>query len=360
MTNSTLNYSGCFGALTTNAGTSATNSPGCPVIRDTTVWLRHAQLGMVKIGHGSTATDNLILIDLSGAVGAITPDVGLYAGGMILRGKNGQFGGAASFNWTAAIRGHESFDTFRRDHVLYETPSLYGFTLQAAVANDNFWDVALRYAGEFNGIRIAAGIGYLEDTNFNAPFQNFNQAGALCTTNCDVKVKDLKGSASVLHVPTGLFLTGAAGQRELSGSQVGTVATQYTGPDARFWYLAGGVSKNYFGIGNSILFGEYSEHKGGLSQLTFLAGNQAVGAAGNGFCTVLNGVTTNGAASCDNKASVWGLGVAQNIDAASMQVFATYKVYSMDTPQGFSGTSANLNNGVNDFKMFILGTKIEF
>ncbi|MEZ5856398.1 MAG: porin, partial [Hyphomicrobiaceae bacterium] len=33
-------------------------------IRDTTVWMKHARLGKVVIGQGSTATDNLILIDL--------------------------------------------------------------------------------------------------------------------------------------------------------------------------------------------------------------------------------------------------------------------------------------------------------
>ena len=37
-----------------------------PELRDSTVWLRHKRLGMVKIGHGSTSTDNLVLIDLGG------------------------------------------------------------------------------------------------------------------------------------------------------------------------------------------------------------------------------------------------------------------------------------------------------
>ena len=66
--------------------------------------------------------------------------------------------GATSVNWGVTARGAESFDTFRRSHVLYETPSLLGFTLQAAVANDNFWDIALRYAGEFHGVRLAAAL----------------------------------------------------------------------------------------------------------------------------------------------------------------------------------------------------------
>ena len=134
----------------------------------------------------------------------------------------------------------------------FASPPLIGFTLSAAVAEDNFWDVALRYAGEFNGIRIAAGIGYLEDTKFNDANQTFNAFGALCqntaptatvagrAANCDTKVTDLNGSASVLHTPTGLFVTGAAGKRELSGTTTALASTgaggaiavgPYAGPD---------------------------------------------------------------------------------------------------------------------------------
>ncbi|NJO34750.1 MAG: hypothetical protein HC869_18135 [Rhodospirillales bacterium] len=63
-------------------GGSAT---GVGLLRDSTVWLRHSQLGMVKVGHGSTATDNLILIDLGGMAGAGTADVALYNGGFFTR-----------------------------------------------------------------------------------------------------------------------------------------------------------------------------------------------------------------------------------------------------------------------------------
>ncbi len=390
--NSTLAYAGCGASGgVTNSSIQATNSPGCPVIRDTTVWLKHAQLGMIKVGHGSTATDNLILIDLGGASGgsASTPDVALFAGGFLLRGSNGQLASSTGLTWGNSIRGHESFDTFRREHVLYETPTLMGFTAQAAIANDNFWDVALRYSGEFSGIRIAAGIGYSEDTNFNGGFQQLATpvsgvsplTGALCqnvqgtalntngtTTvatitngNCNVKSQDWKGSASVLHVPTGLYLTGAYGDRKLSGSSnpADSINTQYTGPKLTMMYLNGGISKNFFGIGNTIMFGEYSESKGSLAQATFL------NMTGGTYCTVLNGVSTGAATginNCNSKVTTWGLGIQQNIDAASMQVFLTYRNQSLDA-NGFLAANNNLNGfngGVHDVQTVILGTKIDF
>ncbi|MBS0243598.1 MAG: porin, partial [Proteobacteria bacterium] len=259
---------GGSGVSSTACGGSAGNvvqasTIGCATLRDETVWIQHKELGKLKIGQGSTATDNLVLIDVAGLGSAATPDIPLYVGSFLLRGKNGQFGASSSAGtWSAAMRGHESWDTNRREHVMYETPTLAGFTLQAAVAADNYWDVALRYAGDLGGFRIAGGIGYQQDTDFNGTNQLFSQAGALCSTNCDVKTTDLKGSLSIMHIATGLFVTGAAGNREMSGTNLGTAGKlgAYTGPDARFWWLSGGISQNFFGIGKTVLFGEYGEH----------------------------------------------------------------------------------------------------
>ena len=325
------------------------NNSGCTHLRDSTVWLRHKQLGMVKIGYGSTATDNLVLIDVGRMGVAGTPDHGLHVGGYMLRSNAGLLGSAANINWANSIRGHESWDTSRRNHVLYETPSLAGFTLQAAVAEDNFWDVALRYAGEFAGFRVAGGLGYQEDSEFNAANQiGAGTIGVLCTTNCNVKTQELKGSLSVMHVPTGLFVTGSAGNREISG--IGATNQAYTGPDLRYWHLAAGISQNFFGIGNTVLFGEYGEHKGGMAQQAFLG-------------TIANHCFNSTAAqSCDNTVTNWGIGLVQYVDAAAMELFATYKNYAYDG-NGFTGGNLTLNSnavGVHDMQIFMVGTKINF
>jgi len=302
------------GASTVNARTD--------VLRDSTVWLRHSQLGMVKVGHGSTATDNLVLIDLAGMNGAGTPDLGLYIGGFRLRGTNGAIGNANQ-TWGRALTGTESWDTSRRNHVMYEAPTIAGFTLQAAVGEDNYWDVALRYAGEFGGFRLAFGIGYQEDSEFNGPSQGFGATSVTCATLCDVKTQEVKGSASLLHVPTGLFVTGSGGQRQLDGT--GTAGV----PDLTYWMVAAGVSQNYFGIGKTVLFGEYGEHKGGLGQTSFL-----VGASG-----------------LDSKVTNWGLGVNQFIDAAAMEVFLTYKHFEIED---------NTLTSLSDMNVVIGGARVNF
>jgi len=291
------------------------------ILRDSTVWLRHSQLGMVKIGHGSTATDNLVLIDVGGMSGASTPDVALYGGGMFAANA-GLPDTYTAFTWAQMINGGTSWDTARMNHVLYETPSLAGFSVQAAVAEDNYWDIALRYAGELGGFRIAGGIGYSEMTEFNGA------AGAfVCTVSCNQKATEVKGALSIMHIPTGLFMTGSAGTREVENAQFaagGAINTR----DGSYWHLAGGISQNFFGIGKTVLFGEYGNHS---DMLTFA--NVAV---------------------TSSDATNWGVGILQNIDAAAMEIFLAYKHFEGDFAAGAAVTN------LRDMNMVIMGTRISF
>jgi hypothetical protein len=316
-----------LGASGGGSGTGGT--PGNLAMRDSTVWLRHSQLGMIKVGHGSTATDNLVLIDLGGMSGASTPDIALYNGGFIIP-RNGVYDNT-NRTWTTAINGGVSYDTTRRNHVLYETPTLAGFTVQAAFGEDNYWDVALRYAGEFAGFRLAFGIGYQEDTEFNSPTGAL-PAALLCASDCNRKETELKGSASILHVGTGLFLTGAAGQREVENATSLTGAAGNQNHDENFWYLAGGISQNWFGYGKTVLFGEYSEHNDGLRRNA-------------NFNNVI-----------DSKVTHWGLGVVQYVDAAAMEVFLTYKHYDLEETL----TGGVPFTGQHDFQTVIGGARISF
>jgi len=45
-----------------------------------------------------------------------------------------------------------------KNGVRYDSPTIAGFTLSAAWGEDDPWDAALRYAGEFGGLRVAAGL----------------------------------------------------------------------------------------------------------------------------------------------------------------------------------------------------------
>ncbi len=47
--------------------------------------------------------------------------------------------------------------------VRYDSPTIAGFTLSNSWGEDEAYDAALRYAGEFGAIRVAAGVGYFDD-----------------------------------------------------------------------------------------------------------------------------------------------------------------------------------------------------
>ncbi len=297
-------------------------------LREAMAWVEHSRLGRVSIGHGSSAANNIILIDLSGKGMAASNDVRLHSNGMFLGLSNGTYSARTWGNFFQGASG--DWLNERNEHIQYRTPTIAGFTLGASAGEDNYWDVALRYAGEFNGVRIAGGIGYSVRSEYDGA------AGALvCTTNCSKKVEQLAGSLSVRHMPTGLFFTGAAGERDTTDSDIGG---DY---GSRFYYLSGGIARNFFGIGDTVVYGEYSEWKGAGQDVD-------TGAAGP------VGSVPSGAILSGDTLQHWGVGIVQHVDAAAMEFWLAYKNYSLDAP-GLHGAL-----GVEDLHLVTVGTRIRF
>src|SRR5690606_26480330 len=107
---------------------------------------------------------------------------------------------------------------------------------------DDIWDVALRYAGEFSGFRLAAGVGYI------ANFKSSN-GGELIEDGDSGDRNALKVGASILHVASGLYLNGAYVDQETDGVDDNTTLA----------YVQGGIAKNWTGLGNTVLYGEYAK-----------------------------------------------------------------------------------------------------
>jgi predicted porin len=264
---------------------------------DNIVQIRHANwylsskdLGKVTVGRTSMASDGISEIDLGGA--NIVAQSGLYFGNDIA------VGGTGGDNFDAFATGNYEFD--RNNAVRYDTPTFGGFMASAAWGENDRWDIGLRYAGELSGFRLAAGIAYGEDDD------NF-------TTNPS---QILAGSASVLHVATGLFVSGSAASREFDN-----------GVDQDYWSVRGGITKNWTGLGNTVLYGEYHDWHS-------------------------NENNVEGNASSGNNANIWGLGVVQNIDAAAMELYLAYKNHSVDFENSVVDT--------DDTQLVIGGARIKF
>lgn len=320
-----------------DAGGSAAN------LREANAWVEHSRLGRVTIGMGSSAANNVILVDLSGKGMGASNDVRLMSSGFRIRNDAGGFV-PGNRTWGNFFQGGQDWLNERVEHIQYRTPTIAGFTLGASFGEDNYWDVALRYAGEFNGIRIAGAVGYSVRSEYNAtivesatsvggvftPSYAAGAGGFGCTVNCDKEVRQLAGSLSIRHMPTGLFFTGAAGTRENEDFQRVTAATgAISAPisfDSDFWYVSGGIARNFFGIGDTVLFGEYSEW--------------------NDMGFEYNDV---GGSTLEH----WGVGIVQHVDAAAMEFWLTYKNYSLSADTVCAG-------GCQDFSYVLAGTRIRF
>ncbi len=331
-------------------------------LREAMAWVEHRRLGRVSLGHGSSAANNAILVDLSGKGMAASNDVRLHSSGMrLFSNRLHNFNGSGYMGtgtWGGFFQGSSGdWLNERVEHIQYRTPTIAGFTLGASWGEDDYWDAAVRYAGEFNGIRIASAVGYSVRSEYGGP------AGEMyCTSQCNKKLEQLAGSLSVRHMPTGLFFTGAAGVRDMKkqdGVASGIdVDFNFFGPDSltiqrgnsenydsSFFYLSGGIARNFLGVGDTVLYGEYSEWKGNGQDTNFTAQLGEIGP----FETVQVGAYGGSA----DKLTHWGVGMVQHVDAAAMEFWLAYKNYSMSGPlQDFAQ--------FEDLHLFTAGTRIRF
>jgi len=332
-------------------------------LRHSAWYVESNRLGRVWVGHTSMATDGITEINLSNAAVIGNNDVANWAGGMFLRLDSGQLltvgGGALSGLrwrdiWSQANANVGEGD--RRNLVRYVSPTFTGFTFSASWGEDDFWDAALRYANEFNGVRVAAGIGVQRWTDGNAvtvlPNDIFGIDGFSTTAtgsqgdrgcadlhwvnpgfglsaDSDVDCWAVGMSGSVMHVPTGLYIHGAYGflqddnRRELfalRGLDSGILLPDVDDRDEH-WYIQAGVERNFFGIGKTTIYGEYfkADTGGGL------AGGDVrnIGFLGGPIFDVDAFIT-------NSEVKVWGFGIVQTIDAAAMDLYAGYRNYSGD------------------------------
>ena len=341
-----------------------TSSTASLDLRHSAWYLDSNRLGRMWVGHTSMATDGITEINLSNAGNIGAPDVNNWMGGMFLRTR-GINGGRLARADGSSIRGltwsgilsqanANVGDGDRRNLIRYISPTFWGFTFSASWGEDDFWDSALRYANEFNGIRVAAGIGVQQwmDGNGRAVLPNLGSfAGAssvgtvsqgdrgcadlnyvvglgAATKGSDVDCTAVGMSASAMHVPTGLYIAGAYGWMEDENRRLLFAATtngRVLNADDRdeFWYIQAGVEKNWFGIGKTTFYGEYFRGDTG--------GGLAAGGVNNiGGLVAFGGAFPTNAVITNSEVDVWGIGLVQTIDAAAMDLYIGYRNYQGD------------------------------
>ncbi|MDZ4842906.1 MAG: porin [Hyphomicrobium aestuarii] len=293
------------------------------VIRQSNWYLDNKQLGRITVGQASTATDDIILADTAGASPAAFADQ--------LVGNSINFRSAAGALTTLSVNtvSAGSFDTARGNVVRYDTPTMAGFRATAAWGEDDFWDVALWYAGKLGDFKIVGGIGYFENNDAFA----LGVAGANTVLLDSERVTELKGSISIMHEPTGLFGSFAYVDRDIElTTSLKAARRAILANGMEYYYFNGGISvPKLLPVGKTVFYGEYGEGNG-VSRIDQFGGVDVV----------------------DADLTVYGLGVVQHVPAAEMEIYASYKNIELDARTA----AANVNTQAID--IVFTGARIKF
>ena len=202
--------------------------------------------------------------------------------------------------------------------------------MSASWGEDDMWDVAARYAGEWNGIKVAAAAAYDENTSENLAVN----VGGLLTGGVNTPLfpniarRDVgyfQAGAYVEHVATGLWAYGAYGKERVDNIYRNANGTTFGAPDDDFWYVKAGLRERWTHLGDTVLYGEYGNHNDQMNPALI-----ATGATGSGM-------------------RQYGAGVVQEIDAAAMSVWLSWKRYDGEVDCSAASAAAAAVNACSDF-----------
>ena len=324
------------------------DSSGALSIRHSAWWLEHKDIGKLWVGQTSTATDGITEINLANTAHLGMQNLAANGGGMFVRNNNGTlttvrhtaFMGGANVPSSPGVNSSQIGEGNRMNVVKYESPAILGFIASASFGEDDMWDAALRYAGEFSGFKLAFGVGYQQWTDANPDERNCvagpNGGGA--DRNC----QQLGLSGAIMHVPTGLYVHGVYGIRWDDNVKFLAAAVTNRKDTSDRYYIQGGIEQNWFGFGKTTLFGEYANYNIGVT-------GASVGSAPN---TAATGIYSS-------QTTVWGIGLNQAIDAAAMDLYLNYQHFDFEGKDS-TGATLGAGGGFKDYQQVIAGGIIRF
>ncbi|HSO47281.1 MAG TPA: hypothetical protein VLQ68_05035 [Rhizobiaceae bacterium] len=231
-----------------------------------------SDLGTISLGQGSTASDGTAGLDDSFTFHAGATDSSDGFGAFRFRDGNGDL--------TAVTIGavNASFNGTRRFRARYDTPVVGGFMFSTSYGenilvqedNTDYYDVAARWTGEIGDFAVRTAVGY--QWLDNPDFE---------------KTERLAGSATIVHTPTGLNFAISAGEQVDGASYI--------------WARAG-LRSDFFDFGTTSLSVDYYHGRDFLS----------------------DGARTEN----------YGVYAVQSIDAASVDLYAGWRVFTYSDQLG--------------------------
>ncbi len=308
------------------------------------VWLRSDRFGEVSIGKTSArgASSGANEQDLSGTEVAAYAGVTDVGGRFFLQRADAQnAAGPLRVKWDDVI---DSLDEPDGNVVTYSSPDLWGLSATALWGEDNIWNLAAAYHQTIGpGLQIAAAIAV--------------------NGNHQRRVDDLPdhrtvaGSVSVLHLPTGLSLTGAGGKRDFIESLTLANGRAATPSSPHFYYAKAGWQGAIIQAGATAAYIEAGQF------IDFLGGNASAATVESLAGLGAGAACTSPAAAClvsNSNAQMWGLGVVQSINQSEAQLYFSYRHFDADAGLGDASGSAVSSVPLTGLDTFMAGMLIEF
>ncbi len=325
--------------------------------------LKSNTYGTLTVGRQTDVTIGTSSVNLVNADGYAGPTGAGYAGQNFRLRRAGTTGngGLSGVSWFTGAFGSNGATIVSMDYgpawngVKYTSPFFLGqtkrsgFLLSAGWGHDDAWGVALRYVEDFGTFRLAAAVGYGGYTsNDRGACANLG-ASTVSQTDCN----SLQASGSILHVPTGLYVSGGWAQwTDNNRKQLSAVAGLNVDDTDDFWYVQAGWQAKLNSLGNTIFWGQYLEKNNGLNMNNGAARTMASTDVLNSF-----GAT---AFISGGKSDIWGGGITQNIDAAAMALYVGYYNFSTDLTLMNAAGATQKSNPVDDYSVVFAGATIKF
>ncbi len=330
------------------------NGEGKLDLRHSAWWLRSNLLGTVHVGLTSPATDDIILKDVGGIMPGAA-NIATMGGNLFMRrADRPELSGEETLVISGAFTttldefaAGGSVDTLRRNVVRYDAPRLstqFGnFNAAIAWGENDFVDASVEHELTYNDWKWRFGAGWLNDRDIGG------QPGRRDR-------EEWKGSASLLHMPSGLFGTVAYVHRTFSGEStsqqttfgentVGIAGPVTNRPATDYLYSAFGVRRAFSAIGDTSLYGEYGQVDDSLTGMREAAFREVT----------------------DSRMQMVGAAISQNIDAAALDVYLGVRHFRFDTEGVICrGNPCNPTTSfaspipLNDITIGYAGTRIKF
>lgn len=273
-----------------------TNNPGFND-RHLDFYLKSKKYGSFYLGQGSTSTDGTAEVDYSNSWlgGLYSYPVDMNAGFTFYNKTAGDYttttGSPVSF--------FDNMDGLgRQDRFRYDSPTFAGFMLSSSTTAEDGYDIALHYEKEFADFKANTAVGYADPGN----------------DPC----KQISGSVSVLHVPSGLSFVSALGYKDYEN---------YSNNEPNYCYFKLAYDKSIFSFGDTAFgldFGQYND-------MTHAVNISDIGRA-------------------------YGFGVVQQVDKIHTDLYATYRLLTLDR----EGSGIASGTDYEDMHSFWAGARYSF